>query len=103
MMVGVDLIKASTNSWPWDVDFRNVLAEGETMASGVFRVVRERDQLDVTNTIKVGNPVPNGATILRQVITGGENGERYLMELRGTTSAGYVWDAEQRLIVKDIL
>jgi hypothetical protein len=103
MIVGVDLVKGSSDSWAWDVDFRNVLEEGEMIASGVFRVIRERDQLDVTNIIKVGNPVPNGATILRQVITGGDNGERYVMELRGTTSAGYVWDAEQRLIIKDIL
>jgi hypothetical protein len=101
MIVGVDLVKESADIWPWDVDFRNVLATSETMSSGVFRVIRERDELDVTASIQVGTPVPS-ASSLRQVIQGGEAGERYMMELKGTTSLGMVWEAEQRLIIKDI-
>jgi hypothetical protein len=101
MIVGADLVKASGEQWAWEVEFRNVLATTETMTAGVFRAIRERDQLDVTTSIKVGDPVVNGS-VVRQTIHGGDAGERYMMELKGTTSLGMLWEAEQRLIVKDI-
>lgn len=101
MIVDVDLDKQSSEVWRWGVDFSAELGVGETISTAVFRAIKLSDATDATIAIQQGSTAIDGG-LVTQTIQGGIHGEVYLLELRVTTSIPHTWEAERRLIVRDI-
>ena len=99
MIVGPPMYKVSTELWDWQVDFVDNMETGQTI-TGVFRALREVDNLDVTTELSAASSSVAG-TVVSQPVHGGDSGTSYLLRLTGTRSDSRVFVAERRLFVRD--
>jgi hypothetical protein len=107
MIVGPPMEKQSGEIFDWTVDFKSELAAGQTIAIAVFRAVKELDSSDATTDLKQSEPslLDGGSGRVAQLVKGGVGtgaGTNYMLELKVTDSIGRVFEAERRLIVKDV-
>jgi hypothetical protein len=107
MIVGFPMFKQTTEIWDWAVGFKNVLAPGQTIVSGIFKAVREVDSVDVTTDLQQGavailadGDVP--ASVLSQLVKNGVAETSYMLQFKATDSTGRIFEAERRLIVREI-
>ena len=92
--------KQPTDRLLFDVDYSRRLEAGDPVSSGVVLVTKESDGSDVSGTI----------VVLIEAITprvgvhvaAGSDGETYLLGVRGTTVAGYVYEKNVRMNVQEI-
>jgi len=84
----------------FDVNYSRRLEGGDAIASGAVLVTKESDGTDVSATI-----VALIETITPRVgvhVAAGSDGETYLLGVRGTTAAGYVYEKNVRMSVQEI-
>jgi hypothetical protein len=93
--------KQPSEAFMYEVDFANRLETGDTAISAATLATKESDGSDVSATVtpamnevltpKVGVPVAAGT-----------DGKTYLLGTRATTLAGYVYEKNIRMTVKEI-
>ena len=91
-------IKQPDDAFAFDVDFARRLESGDTVASAVVAAVKESDGSDAAALVpglKVVTPLVAVAVI------DGTDGETYRLGVRGTTTAGYVYEKFVRMNVQE--
>ena len=90
--------KQPDDAFAFDVDFTRRLESGEAVASAVVAAVKESDGLDAASLVPgavVSTPLVAVAVI------DGTDGETYRLGIRGTTTAGYVYEKFVRMNVQE--
>jgi hypothetical protein len=101
MIVGPPLYKQAGEIKDWIVDFSDAL-ESHTVATKTFSATKESDGTNATTDLKQGAEV-EASGVVSQAIKAGVHGLSYMLQLRVTDSVGLIYEAEQRLIVQDVL
>lgn len=94
-----DFIKQPGASFTFAVKFDNRLANGESLASVAGAATRESTGASVYGSIVLTMYLVGTQCLVP--VTGGTNGETYLIEARGTTSLGRVHQKTIRMICKE--
>jgi len=92
--------KQPSDAFLFDVDFTRRLETGDTIASGAVLATRESDGTDVSATV-----APSVEVITPKIgvhVTAGSDGETYLLGVRATTVAGYIYEKALRMSVQEV-
>jgi len=92
--------KQPEDAFLFDVDFTRRLETGDTIASGACLATKESDGSDVSATV-----APSVEVITPKIgvhVAAGSDGETYLLGVRGTTAAGYVYEKNVRMSVQEL-
>jgi hypothetical protein len=92
--------KQPSDAFIFDVDFTRRLETGDTIASGAVLATKESDGTDVSATV-----APSVEVITPKIgvhVAVGSDGETYLLGVRGTTAAGYVYEKSLRMNVQEL-
>ena len=84
----------------FDVDFSRRLEAGDPVSSGAILVTKESDGTDVSTTV-----APSVEVVTPKIgvyVAVGSDGETYLLGVRGTTVAGYVYEKNIRMSVQEL-
>lgn len=84
----------------FDVDFTRRLETGDTVASGAVLAIKESDGTDASATV-----APSVEVVTPKVgvhVALGTDGETYLLVVRATTAAGYVYEKNIRMNVMEL-
>ena len=84
----------------FDVDYSRRLEAGDTIASGAVLATKESDGTDVSATIVV--LIETITPKMGVHVAEGSDGETYLLGVRATTTAGYVYEKSLRMNVQEI-
>jgi hypothetical protein len=91
--------KQPSDTFSFDLDFSRRLETGDTLASVVGVGTKESDGTDVSGTIVPFLEVISPKAGIRVAV--GEDGETYLVRVRGTSTAGYVYEKIFRMNVQE--
>jgi hypothetical protein len=92
--------KQPSDAFLFDVDFTRRLGTGDTVASGAVLATKESDGTDVSATV-----APSVEVITPKIgvhVAAGSDGKTYLLGVRATTVAGYVYEKNVRMSVQEI-
>jgi hypothetical protein len=109
MLVGSRMLKNPAEIIPWTVDFGPILKPGETLGTPIFSAWELDKPLDrggvavavVTDDLSDQGVVIDG-TQFTQLVTAGESGKYYVLQLAASTSLGQLREAEVELFVKAV-
>jgi len=92
--------KQPSDAFLFDVDFTRRLETGDTISTGACLATKESDGTDVSATV-----APSVEVVTPKIgvhVAAGSDGETYLLGVRGTTAAGYVYEKNIRMSVQEI-
>jgi hypothetical protein len=84
----------------FDVDYSRRLETGDTVSTGACLATKESDGTDVSATV-----APTVEVITPKIgvhVAAGTDGKTYLLGVRGTTVAGYVYEKNIRMSVQEV-
>jgi len=90
--------KQPSDAFMFDVDFTRRLESGDTVASAAAAAVKESDGTDAAALVAALSVV---TPIVSVPVLGGTDGETYRLGIRGTTTAGYVYEKFVRMNVQE--
>jgi len=91
--------KQPDDTFSFDLDFSRRLEAGDTLASVVGAATKEADGSDVSGTMIPFTEIISPKVGVR--VTVGLDGETYLLAIRGTSTAGYVYEKIIRMNVQE--
>ena len=91
--------KQPDDTFSFDLDFSRRLESGDTLASVAVVATKESDGSDVSSTVAPFSEVISPKAGIRVAV--GLDGETYLVAVRGTSTAGYVYEKIFRLNVQE--
>jgi hypothetical protein len=92
--------KQPADAFLFDVDFTRRLETGDTVSTATCLATKESDGTDVS-----GSVAPTVEVITPKIgvhVAAGSDGETYLLGVRGTTVAGYVYEKNVRMNVQEL-
>jgi hypothetical protein len=90
--------KQPDDAFMFDVDFTRRLEAGDTVASAAIAAVKESDGTDAAALVSTPSVVTPFVSV---PVLGGADGETYRLGIRGTTTAGYVYEKFVRMNVQE--
>jgi len=91
--------KQPDDTFSFDLDFSRRLESGDTLASVAVVATKESDGSDVSSTVAPFSEVISPKAGIRVAV--GLDGETYLVAVRGTSTAGYVYEKTFRMNVQE--
>lgn len=82
------------------VDFETLLATGETISSAAVSIRTLRGDSDPSAMLS-GSPAIDG-TAITELVSGGTDGDTYLLAFEATTDAGQIIIESAKLVVRNI-
>jgi hypothetical protein len=109
MIIDSPLMKQTTEDVPWTIDCGFLLSPPSLTITGAVFAATEIDAYenaigalgDATSEIASGNEIIDGQYVT-QMLTGGEHGHRYMLEIEITRSDTRTFQAERILDVRDV-
>jgi len=92
--------KQPDDTFSFDLDFSRRLESGDTLASVVGVATKESDGSDVSATVIPFTEIISPKAGVRVAV--GIDGETYLLAIRGTSTAGYVYEKIFRMNVQEL-
>ncbi len=99
MIVG-QVSKQPGELFPLTIDFSPELATGETVTSAVVTTRDATTGVDTSSTIKSGSHTVASPKVTQKV-TAGATGDRHILTIKATTSAGNVYEGEIELHIRE--
>ena len=94
--------KQTGEIFPIQVDFNDVLDDGETLVSAGSTVTAYQGTEDVSDEVLDANSKTVGSGVVSIKVQAGTDQTRYKLTFSATTSAGNVYEKDVYMMVRDI-